>query len=472
MNQPAIEIFFSYARKDELLRDELARHLKPLQQEGIIKAWHDREIPPGTEWQNEIDRHLESAQIILLLISSDFLASDYCYGRELKRALERHESKEACVIPVILRSCDWQNTGFGKLQVLPTDGKAIKGWSDIDEAFTDVVRGLRRSITQLTPVPVETSTSTPPNPQVITTPVQPDSEPLERNKPSLKPFPFETVRLNERGQIIERPLITVNRFMEDLGEGVQLAMIEIPAGKFLMGSPDSPDSEEDRFEQERPQHWVEIPRFYFGQSLITQGQWKASMEGKNPSYFKGDDNLPVQNVSWLDSIEFCQKLSAKTERTYRLPSEAEWEYACRAGSEKPFAFGKTINLEVVNYNGNHGKVPNGNYLEKTTPAGKFPANSFGLYDMHGNLWEWCLDEWVNNYSDAPVDGSARGDINSRDSDKIRVLRGGCNRHNGSHCRSASRFHLTATVSHSVAGLRVVAIPASTPSRQSSYDSRI
>jgi TIR domain len=143
MNQPAIEIFFSYARKDELLRDELAKHLKPLQQEGIITAWHDREIPPGAEWQNEIDRHLESAQIILLLISSDFLASDYCYSRELKRALERHESKEACVIPVILRSCDWQNTGFGKLQVLPTDGKAIKGWSDIDEAFTDVVKGLR-----------------------------------------------------------------------------------------------------------------------------------------------------------------------------------------------------------------------------------------------------------------------------------------------------------------------------------------
>jgi TIR domain len=121
MSQPAIEIFFSYARKDELLRDELAKHLKPLRQEGIIRDWHDREIPPGAEWQNEIDRHLESAQIILLLISADFLASDYCYGFELKRALERHESNEACVIPVILRSCDWQKTKFGKLAALPTD---------------------------------------------------------------------------------------------------------------------------------------------------------------------------------------------------------------------------------------------------------------------------------------------------------------------------------------------------------------
>jgi formylglycine-generating enzyme required for sulfatase activity len=465
MSQPAIEIFFSYARKDELLRDELAKHLKPLRQEGIIRDWHDREIPPGAEWQNEIDRHLESAQIILLLISADFLASEYCYSFELKRALERHASNEACVIPVILRSCDWQNTRFGKLQVLPTDGKPIqsKSWFDPDEAFTDVVKGLRRSIAQLTPMPVETST-------LSNTPVQSVSEPLERNKPSLKPFTFETVRLNERGQIIKRPSITVNRFMEDLGEGVQLAMIEIPAGKFLMGSS---NSEEDSLERERPQHWVQIPRFYLGQFLITQEQWQVLM-GKNPSFFQGDDNLPVEKVSWLESIAFCQKLSAKTGRTYRLPSEAEWEYACRAGSEKPFAFGKTINSEVVNYDGNYpyGKVPKGNYLEKTTPAGKFPANSFGLYDMHGNLWEWCLDEWANDYIDAPVDGSASGDINSRDSDKTRVIRGGSWLNDGTYCRSAFRDFSTATDCFRNVGLRVVAVPASTPSRQSSYNSRI
>ncbi len=172
MSQPAIEIFFSYARKDELLRDELAKHLKPLRQQGIIKDWHDREIPPGAEWQNEIDRHLESAQIILLLISADFLNSDYCYSFELKRALERHESKEACVIPVILRSCDWQNTGFGKLAALPKDGKAIRSWLDLDEAFTAVVAGLRWKITQLTSVIARTSP--PPNPQKIyyTSPVR------------------------------------------------------------------------------------------------------------------------------------------------------------------------------------------------------------------------------------------------------------------------------------------------------------
>jgi formylglycine-generating enzyme required for sulfatase activity len=459
MNQPAIEIFFSYARKDELLRDELAKHLKPLQQEGIIEAWHDREIPPGTEWQNEIDRHLESAQIILLLISSDFLASDYCYSRELKRALERHDSNEACVIPVILRSCDWQNTGFGKLQVLPTDGKAIKGWSDIDEAFTDVVRGLRRSITELTSVPA-------------VPPALPVREPQEPNKPLLKPFNFKTVKLNAQGKIIERPQVNnVHRFIEDLGGGVQLVMVEISAGEFLMGSPSAETfgkSQPDwyKLDFERPRHLVQVPRFYLGQTLVTQAQWQALM-GKNPSYFTGDDHLPVECVSWLDSIEFCKKLSDKTGRTYRLPSEAEWEYACRAGSEQPFAFGETITPDLVNYDGNYpyDKAAKGEYREKTTPVEQFQPNSFGLYDMHGNLWEWCLDEWINNYNDTPADGSARGDANSRDNDKNHVIRGGSWYHRASDCRSAIRYYGTATI-RSV-GLRVVAVQASTPSRQSS-----
>jgi formylglycine-generating enzyme required for sulfatase activity len=301
----------------------------------------------------------------LLLISSDFLASDYCYSFELKRALERHASQEACVIPVILRSCDWKNTGFGKLQVLPTDGKAIKSWSDLDEAFTDVVRGLRRSITELTSVPA-------------VPPALPVREPQEPNKPLLKPFNFETVKLNAQGKIIERPQVNnVNRFIEDLGNGVQLAMVEIPAGKFLMGSPLSETFGENqpdwyKLDFERPQHLVQVSRFYLGQTLITQAQWQSLM-GKNPSHFTGDENLPVECVSWLDSIEFCEKLSDKTGRTYRLPTEAEWEYACRAGSEKPFAFGETITPEFINYNGNYpySKAAKGEYRKKTTPVKQF-----------------------------------------------------------------------------------------------------
>jgi TIR domain len=144
-----IEVFFSYAHEDEALRDKLAKHLKLLERDRVIKAWSDRNITAGEDWKNAIDERLESANIILLLISADFLASDYCYDIELDRALERHKNKEARVIPVILRSSDWQSAAFGKLAALPTGGKAITSWENEDEAFTDVAKGLRKAIEQI-----------------------------------------------------------------------------------------------------------------------------------------------------------------------------------------------------------------------------------------------------------------------------------------------------------------------------------
>jgi predicted ATP-binding protein involved in virulence len=144
-----MEIFLSYSYRDEDLRNRLFSHISLLRQMKIVTSWHERRILPGTEWQNEIDSHLESANIILLLISADFLASNYCYDVEFLRALQRHENGEAVVVPIILRACDWQNTSFGNLQALPTDQKPIINWSDIDYAFSDVVRGLRRVIQQM-----------------------------------------------------------------------------------------------------------------------------------------------------------------------------------------------------------------------------------------------------------------------------------------------------------------------------------
>jgi TIR domain len=144
-----VEIFFSYAHEDEALRDELAKHLKLLERQEIITAWHDRQITAGDEWKNEIDTHLETADIILLLISADFLASDYCYDIELKRAIERHERKEARVIPIILRSVDWHNAPFGKIAALPTNGKPVTDWPNQDKAFTDVVKGISKAIEQI-----------------------------------------------------------------------------------------------------------------------------------------------------------------------------------------------------------------------------------------------------------------------------------------------------------------------------------
>jgi TIR domain/CHAT domain len=144
-----MEVFFSYAHEDEGLRNELAKHLKLLERQKVIKGWHDRKITAGEEWKDLIDDHLEAADIILLLISSDFMASDYCYDVELARAMERHALKEARVIPVILRSVDWRDAAFGKLAALPTDGKPITEWPDKDIAFTNVVRGIKGVIQSL-----------------------------------------------------------------------------------------------------------------------------------------------------------------------------------------------------------------------------------------------------------------------------------------------------------------------------------
>lgn len=144
-----VELFYSYSHKDETLRDELETHLALLKRQGVICGWHNRRITAGTEWAHQIDEHLNSARVILLLISADFLASDYCYDVEMKRALERHEAGEARVIPVILRPVDWRGDPFGKLQALPKDAKPVISWADRDEAFTDVARGIRKAVEEL-----------------------------------------------------------------------------------------------------------------------------------------------------------------------------------------------------------------------------------------------------------------------------------------------------------------------------------
>jgi eukaryotic-like serine/threonine-protein kinase len=278
-------------------------------------------------------------------------------------------------------------------------------------------------------------------------------------EPDLSKISFASVRLDSTGKILKRPKGSAMAFQEDLGNGISLKMVKIPAGKFMMGSP---ANEESRSEDESPQHQVKVPEFYLGQTLVTQGQWQALM-GSNPSGFKGDNKLPVDSVSWLDGMDFCEKLSQKTGHTYRLPSEAEWEYACRAGTTTPFAFGETITPAVVNCDGNYtyGKAAKGEYRKKTTMVGSFPANLFGLYDMHGNLWEWCLDEWSNNYNNAPNDGSARGDITSRDKSKTHVLRGGSWHDFPNFCRSALRGRYDTDYQGYDVGFRVVYAPART-----------
>jgi len=192
---------------------------------------------------------------------------------------------------------------------------------------------------------------------------------------------FETPTLNAQGQVIARTHHSAEQFTEDLGKGISLELIVIPAGAFQMGSRPSEENAD-----EHPQHFVTIKSFMLGKFLITQGQWKAVLGKLPPCRFKGD-NLPVERVSWNDTQKFCQRLSQQTERNYHLPSETQWEYACRAGTQTPFSFGETLTSDFANYNGEHifKDEPRGLYFHSTSVGGKYPPNAFGLYDMHGNL---------------------------------------------------------------------------------------
>ena len=251
--------------------------------------------------------------------------------------------------------------------------------------------------------------------------------------------------------VINRVQKTAPFYIEDLSHGIKLEMVLIPGGSFMMGAR---ETEEGSGDSERPQHQVTVPTFFMSKYPITQAQWKAvaALDKVNrdlkpePSYFKGD-NRPVESVTWFDAVEFCDRLSTKhPKRQYRLPSEAEWEYACRAGTTTPFHFGETITTDVANYcgtdneenkwSGSYGKGPKGIYRQETTVVGRFDvANAFGLYDMHGNVWEWCADHWHDNYEGAPTDGKAWLDDNDN---QLRLLRGGSWDIYPEVCRSACR----------------------------------
>ncbi|NEQ60395.1 MAG: formylglycine-generating enzyme family protein [Moorea sp. SIO4A1] len=262
--------------------------------------------------------------------------------------------------------------------------------------------------------------------------------------------------------IINQHWREIQYFPEDLGNGITLDMVAIPDGTFMMGSP---ETEEGHSNDESPQHKVTVQSFFMGKYPVTQAQWQAvaalpqvktELES-DPSEFKGE-YLPVEQVSWYDAVEFCERLSQYTKRPYRLPSEAEWEYACRAGTTTPFHFGETITTDYANYDGtddqqdrwkgSYGNGPSGIYRQETTPVGSFGVgNDFGLYDMHGNVWEWCADHWHDNYIGAPTDGSVWLDDNHNDNQTQgikRLLRGGSWGNYPVNCRSGSRgFYLPA-----------------------------
>jgi formylglycine-generating enzyme required for sulfatase activity len=310
---------------------------------------------------------------------------------------------------------------------------------------------------------------------------------------------LETARILRQGngwQVEKRPL-QLERALLPLGDGESLPLLWIPAGEFVMGSP---GDEPERMDREGPQHRVRLEGFWLGQTPVTQAQWRVVAKlvpplGRSwlrelkaaPSYFQPEadksastgrfallpgeassDQRPVERVSWHDAIEFCRRLDTllPTHSGLRcsLPSEAQWEYACRAESSTPFAFGETLTPELANYDGNYTYAtgPKGDYRQQTTPVGMLPANAWGLQGMHGNVWEWCLDHWHENYSNAPFAGEAWLDSEpmnmQANDDRSRLLRGGSWINHPRNCRSAYRDGGHPDYREDVVGFRVCCLP--------------
>ena len=286
------------------------------------------------------------------------------------------------------------------------------------------------------------------------------------SKPKIQEFDFETISLEMRPKLlsfispIKKNFIkkTGKYFSEELDKNVTIEMINIPSGTFIIGSN---SNELERCPDESPQKRITIKSFYMSKFPITQLQWrivasfpkiKRSLK-MNPSYFKGD-NLPVEKVSWYDAIEFSQRLTQYAKRKYRLPTEAEWEYACRAGTSTAFNCGEVITTDLANYDGRKAYIvkKTDKYEKKTTPVNSFLPNPFGLYDLHGNVWEWCEDNYASSYISKPTDGNPYySDLRSQP----RAVRGGSWSLNPSFCRSGKRSGYMPDANYNFVGFRVV-----------------
>jgi formylglycine-generating enzyme required for sulfatase activity len=265
--------------------------------------------------------------------------------------------------------------------------------------------------------------------------------------PGATEFSFEVTTIDSHGRETERYQEQSQYIVEELGNSVRLEMVLIPGGDFLMGSPGS----ERRLypAEESPTHLVKVKPFLMGKHPITKAQWrevavlpKVRRELQLRPSRQGSANHPIVQISWYDAIEFCDRLSEKTGHKYRLPSESEWEFSCRAGTTTPFHFGETLTSYFANYDGNiiYRFEQKSIHRGKLLATNSFPfANAFGLFDMHGNVWEWCLDQWHRNYNKAPTDGSAWVEAHNNLSKLSRVIRGGSWRNEPHLCRSAYRI---------------------------------
>jgi formylglycine-generating enzyme required for sulfatase activity len=424
-------VFIVYARKDAEYLEELRGHLRPMERAGMLKIWCDREIDPGAKWEEAILRNMDTADIILLMVSAAYYDSSYIHEKELKYALMRHEKEEASVLPVIVRKCKFNADPIvSSLQVLPKDAKAVTSWNDRDDAWVDVVEGIEKVVTKLE-VAISKMARQTEEKMAETLELESRENELAKRKAEMEEKERQValeLELREK-ELAKRKAEVENKEKQAELESKRqeqaakntaffdYPLVEVQGGTFTIGSP---ADEKDRYDDEC-QHQVTVADFLIGKYPVTQKQWIEIM-GSNPSHFKGCDNCPVENVSWLQVEEFIQKLNGKTGVTWRLPTEAEWEYAARGGRQSNgYVYAGGNDLNKVSWN-------NKNAGGKTHPVGGKASNELGLYDMSGNVWEWCED-WKK-----PYPGCTGKDYTG----SVRVMRGGSWGNGPRYCRVADR----------------------------------
>lgn len=384
------DIFLSYSTRDT----ERVRPLVEALERMGWTVWWDRKVPPGKTWRRMIEEALDASKCVLVIWSANSIESRWV----IEEADEGH--RRGVFFPVLIDDVS-PPLGFRSIQAV-----RLIQWSN-DHSDAKIIT-LIESLQSLIGIP----------------------KTVESNEFVLEADIKSTPILEKSYQQRQKD------YAETLSGGVKLEMVAIPGGSFMMGS--------KTFESSQPIHKVMLQPFFISKYQITQRQWEVVM-GDNPSRFRGD-TLPVEKVSWGESMRFCEKISEVTGKDYRLPTEAEWEYASRAGSTGDYCFGndhKTLR-EYAWYEENSDG--------KTQPVGLKKPNSFELYDVHGNVWEWCEDVWHYDYEEAPYDGSAW--IEGGDQDR-RVVRGGSWNHNRVSASAVARSRSNPFNRNFVIGFRVV-----------------
>jgi formylglycine-generating enzyme required for sulfatase activity len=483
------QVFISYSHADSEWLERLQTMLAPLQRQGALDVWADTRIQPGQLWKEEIQKALARAKVAVLLVSPDFLASEFIHKDELPPLLEASSKEGVTILWVPVRPSLYKATTIAHFQAAH-DPKTPLSMLPLAQQEAELVRIAEkliaiRPLPALSPPPPPTleSTSTPPAAEQVAQPPSPSSsspslpslvtpsqrvwrqllivlvlgvvggagvyhlgkvwfekksvptssvsrDSAQRNgtaestepkkststvsspsqqatgakAPSLPPVQnihgWTTQQVQDLQTQTAQALKMKVEFRDNLKDGGQgPLMVVIPSGRFQMGSP---ATELGRNEDER-QHEVKVGVFAMGKYAVTFEEYdrfaEATGREKPADNGWGRGRRPVINVSWNDAVAYTDWISKQTGQTYRLPTEAEWEYAARAGTTTPFYFGETINTDQANYNGNYtyGNERKGVYRQQTVEVGQFPANTWGLHDMHGNIWEWTCSLYDKDY---------------------------------------------------------------------------